>query len=218
MSSPRFEGVEKPSLNLPQGALSTNQPKLSSVATFQNFRIKVCTRSGIISMCGITSASLERGGGSDWQARTLTETRASWRAGRPSGALDSNTHWPIHGKKAPNMRKREPDGTQISFTIIPLAQTSLVLSVLFSLEAGRRVAYSGKERDWTLWSLLQNVFPVTLPPSNFSVLIKHTHAALMVVWFLYYYILILVYYIILLHKASKKWQSTALKSADDTVC
>ncbi len=78
-------------------------------------------------------------------ARTLTETRASWRAGRPSGALDSNTHWPIPGKKAPNMRKREPDGTQISFTIIPLAQTSLVLSVLFSLEAGRRVAYRGEE-------------------------------------------------------------------------
>ncbi len=78
-------------------------------------------------------------------ARTLTETRASWRAGRPSGALDSNTHWPIPGKKAPNMRKREPDGTQISFTIIPLAQTSLVLSVLFSLEARRRVAYRGEE-------------------------------------------------------------------------
>lgn len=167
MSSRRFEGVEKPSLNLPQGALSANQPKPTSmlVATFWNFQIKVivvfvCAQrswSGITSMCRITSVSLERGAGADWQARTLTETRASWRAGRPSGALDSNTHWPIHGKKAPNMRKREPDGTQISFTIIPLAQTSLVLSVLFSLEAGRRVAYRGKERDWTLWSLLQNV-------------------------------------------------------------
>ncbi len=147
MSSPRLGGVEKPSLNLPQGALSANQPKPSSVATFQNFCIKVCARSGIISMCGITSPSLSltREVVDQTAARTLTETRASWRAGRPSGALDSNTHWPIPGKKAPNMRKREPDGTQISFTIIPLAQTSLVLSVLFSLEAGRRVAYRGEE-------------------------------------------------------------------------
>lgn len=31
MSSARFEGVEKPSLNLPQGALSANQPKPNSV-------------------------------------------------------------------------------------------------------------------------------------------------------------------------------------------
>lgn len=92
------------------------------------------------------------------------------------------------------MRKREPDGTQISFTIIPLAQTSLVLSVLFSLEAGRRVAYRGEERDWTLWSLLQNVFPVTLPPSKLSVLIKHTHMIddMIFILFLYYFITLYV--------------------------
>ncbi len=133
-------------------------------------------------------------------ARTLTETRASWRAGRPSGALASNTHWPIPGKKAPNMRKREPDGTQISFTIIPLAQTSLVLSVLFSLEAGRRVAYRGEETGPYGLSPTECVPCASL--QSISLDKTHTHTRLMI-WFLYYYILILFYYIILLHKASK---------------
>ncbi len=202
MSSPRLGGVEKPSLNLPQGALSANQPKPSSVATFQNFCIKVCARSGIISMCGITSPSLSltREVVDQTAARTLTETRASWRAGRPSGALDSNTHWPIPGKKAPNMRKREPDGTQISFTIIPLAQTSLVLSVLFSLEAGRRVAYRGEETGPYGLSPTECVPCASL--QSISLDQTHTHTRLMI-WFLYYYMLILFYYIILLHKASK---------------
>lgn len=57
MSSARFEGVEKPSLNLPQGALSANQPKPTSVATFRNFKIKAQSYSCTLSALGLASSA-----------------------------------------------------------------------------------------------------------------------------------------------------------------
>ncbi len=158
--------------------------------------------------------SLEREVVDQTAARTLTETRASWRAGRPSGALASNTHWPIPGKKAPNMRKREPDGTQISFTIIPLAQTSLVLSVLFSLEAGRRVAYRGEETGPYGLSPTECVPCASLQSISLDKTHTHTHD-----WWYDFYIIAFLYYFITLYFCTRPLKMTvnSVKSANDTV-
>lgn len=57
MSSTRFEGVEKPSLNLPQGALSANQPKPNTQCHSGNFS-KLSNQSEILFRCTLSALGL----------------------------------------------------------------------------------------------------------------------------------------------------------------